>query len=196
MSVLAMWVISHCAREFSFQSLVDYAITWIERSPNRESMKSLNSLDDIDRRILSELQSDAALSNGDLAERVGSSTASVWRRIKVMETNGLLRQTVRLLDQHILGYGVNVLCNVRVKSHARDVRSAFENFVVNRPEILECFSMSGDWDYLLRIVAIDVSDYERFLMNVLLEHSSVGGASSHFVLSMTKYTTALPIAGT
>jgi DNA-binding Lrp family transcriptional regulator len=156
-------------------------------------MKILHILDDIDRRILVQLQADAAISNGELAERVGSSTASVWRRIRVMEANGLLKQTVRLIDQQMLGYGVNVLCNVRVKSHARDVRGSFESFVADRPEILECFSMSGDWDYLLRIVAIDVPDYERFLMNVLLEHPSVGGASSHFALSLTKYTTALPV---
>jgi len=156
-------------------------------------MKSIYVLDDIDRRILTILQVDATISNSDLAERVGSSTASVWRRIKVMEAHGLIRQSVRLLDQSVLGYGVNVLCNIRVRSHARDVRGAFEHFVAERPEILECFSMSGDWDYLLRIVAIDVSDYERFLMNTLLEHPSVGGASSHFALSLTKYTTALPL---
>jgi Lrp/AsnC family transcriptional regulator len=157
-------------------------------------MKILDSLDDIDRRILASLQTDSSLSNADLAEKVGSSTASVWRRIRAMEASGLIRQSVRLLDQFVLGYGVNVLCNIRVRSHTRDVRRAFEEFVLDRPEILECFSMSGDWDYLLRIVAIDVSDYERFLMHVLLEHPSVGGASSHFALSMTKYSTALPLA--
>lgn len=75
-----------------------------------------------------------------------------------------------------VAYGVNVLCSIRVKSHARDVRSAFENFVVERPEILACFSMSGEWDYLLRIVTIDVSNYERFLIQTLLEHPSVGGS--------------------
>ncbi len=156
-------------------------------------MKLLHSLDDIDRRILLELQSDAGISNSELADRVGSSTASVWRRIKAMEAQGLLRRSVWLLDQSILGYGVNVLCNIRVRNHSREVRTAFETFVAERPEILECFSMSGDWDYLLRIVAKDVADYERFLMNVLVEHPSVGGASSHFALSLTKYTTALPL---
>ena len=156
-------------------------------------MKPSYAPDPIDRRILSALQDDADISNAELAERVGSSTASVWRRIKAMEASGLLKRSVRLLDQRILGYGVNVLCNVRVRNHARDVRGAFESFVAERPEIIECFSMSGDWDYLLRIVAIDVSDYERFLMDTLLEHPSVGGASSHFALSLTKYTTALPL---
>ncbi len=159
-----------------------------------KNMKLLHGLDDIDRRILSELQRDAGIGNGDLAERVGSSTASVWRRIKAMEASGLLKQAVRLLDPVVLGYGVNVLCNIRMRSHARDIRGGFESFVAERPEILECFSMSGDWDYLLRIVATDVPDYERFLMNVLLDHPSVGGASSHFALSMTKYSTALPLS--
>lgn len=111
-----------------------------------------------------------------------------------MEASGLLKPPVRLLDQERLGYGVNVLCNIRIRNHARDVRNAFETFVADRPEILECYSMSGDWDYLLRIVAADVTGYERFLMNVLLEHPSVGGASSHFALSLTKYTTALPLS--
>ena len=156
-------------------------------------MKGSINIDDIDRRILAELQLNAAVTNGYLAERVGSSTASVWRRIKSMEASGLLKQSVRLLDQAVLGYGVNVLCNIRVRSHARDVRRAFESFVAERPEILECFSMSGDWDYLLRIVAVDVSDYENFLMGVLLDHPSVGGASSHFALALTKYSTALPL---
>ena len=86
-----------------------------------------------------------------------------------------------------------MVCNVRVRSHAREIRSEFEEFIRNRPEIIECYSMSGDWDYLLRIVAADVADYEHFLMRTLLEHPSVGGASSHFALSMTKYTTALPV---
>lgn len=156
-------------------------------------MKASYTLDDMDRRLLAELQINGAISHVELAERIGSSTASVWRRIKALENSGILRQTVRLIDPHSLGYGVNVLCNIRVRSHAREVRRGFEQFVADRPEILECFSMSGDWDYLLRVVATDVSDYERFLMHILLEHPAVGSASSHFALSMTKYTTALPL---
>lgn len=156
-------------------------------------MKISYIIDDIDRRLLAELQVNASISNAELAERVGSSTASVWRRIKALEASGLLKKAVRLLDPLVLGYGVNVLCNIRMRSHARDVRRGFETFVAERPEIIECFSMSGEWDYLLRVVAADVSDYERFLMNTLLDHPAVGSASSHFALSMTKYTTALPL---
>lgn len=156
-------------------------------------MKHDPALEPLDRRILAELQRDASLSHAELAERVGTSTASCWRRIKALETAGILGATVRLVDAGRVGRGVNVLCNVRVRSHARENRASFEEFVCSRPEILECYSMSGEWDYLLRIVAADVADYERFLMRVLLDHPSVGSASSHFALSLTKYTTALPV---
>jgi len=150
-------------------------------------------LNPLDRRILDQLQADATLSSAELAERVGSSAASCWRRVKALEAAGILGPTVRLINADALGPNVNVLCNVRVRSHTRDVRKAFEDFVRQRREIIECYSISGEWDYLLRIVAVDVADYERFLMGVLLDHPSVGGASSHFALSQTKYTTALPL---
>lgn len=153
----------------------------------------MSTIDRIDRRILAELQADASVSHAELAARVGASTASCWRRVRALEAAGILRNSVRLVDAQAVGRGVNVLCNLRVRSHARDVRASFEDFVRSRPEILECYSMSGEWDYLLRIVAADVADYERFLMRILLEHDSVGGASSHFSLALVKHTTAVPV---
>lgn len=150
-------------------------------------------LDAIDRRIIEELQRDASLSHAELAQRVGSSSASVWRRIRSLETAGILLNAVRLVDPDKVGCKVNVLCNVRARSHSVDARTSFEDFVRSRPEILECYSMSGDWDYLLRIVARDVADYEAFLMRTLLDHPAVASASSHFALSLTKHITALPL---
>lgn len=147
----------------------------------------------MDRRILEQLQAEAQISNAELAERVGSSAASCWRRVRNLEAAGVLGPAVRLLNPDAIGRNVNVLCNVRMRSHAREARSAFEDFVDGRREVLECYSMSGDWDYLLRVVVSGVADYQRFLMRVLLEHPSVGGASSHFALAQTKYTTALPL---
>jgi Lrp/AsnC family transcriptional regulator len=147
----------------------------------------------MDLRILGQLQADASLSNAELAERVGSSAASCWRRVKNLEASGVLGPAVRLLNAQALRKSVNVLCNIRMRSHAGESRSAFEEFVRERREVMECYSMSGDWDYLLRVVATDVADYEKFLMRVLLEHPSVSGASSHFALSQTKYTTVLPL---
>lgn len=156
-------------------------------------MKQNYSLDVVDRRIVTLLQEDATLSHAELAERVGASSASCWRRIKALEGAGLLTRTVRLVDPAKIGRGVNVLCNIRMRSHALEARQDFERFVDTRPEIVECYSMSGDWDYLLRVVVADVADYNHFLMQALLSHSSVAGASSHFALAMTKYTTALPL---
>ncbi len=150
-------------------------------------------VDETDRRLLRALQSDAGLSQAALAELVGISPASCWRRIQALEARGILLNTVRLLDAARVGRGVNVLCHVRMNSHAPESRGAFERFVADRPEVMECYSMSGEWDYLLRVVVADVAGYERFLMRDLLAHPRVATASSHFALGQVKYTTALPI---
>lgn len=156
-------------------------------------MKQSFQLDQIDRRIVERLQADGSLSSAELAQSVGASSASTWRRIKALEANGVLGRTVRLVNADAVGRCVNVLCNIRMRNHEAEHREVFERFVDERPEVMECFSMSGDWDYLLRIVAADVSDYNRFLMSTLLPHPSVAAGSSHFALAMTKYTTALPV---
>ena len=156
-------------------------------------MKSSLDLDAIDKKILAILQRDATVSHTDLAERVRASSASCWRRVKAMEAAGILVSTVRLVDPAKLGRGVNVLCSVRVVSQLHASSIAFEAFVKDHPEIVECYSMSGDWDYLLRVVAADVADYNEFLMGKMLKHPAVASASSHFALETIKFTTALPI---
>ena len=150
-------------------------------------------VDALDRRILVQLQRDASISNAELAERVGSTGPSVWRRIRQMENAGLLGATVRLADAVRLGQTVNVLCHVRMRDYSAECIQQLEDFILRTERILECYSMSGEWDYVMRIVASDVSDYEQFLMRVMLKHNSIAAASSNFALSMTKYTTALPV---
>jgi Lrp/AsnC family transcriptional regulator len=159
----------------------------------RQNVKQIRALDPLDRRLMNLLQEDATLSHADLAERVGASAASCWRRIKALEGAGILGRTVRLVDQVAIGRGVNVMCNIRMRSHTAEAVQSFEQFVAGRPEVIECFSMSGEWDYLLRVVVADVADYNQFLMQTLLGHPSVAGGSSHFVLALTKYTTAMPV---
>jgi Lrp/AsnC family transcriptional regulator len=156
-------------------------------------VNKIEQIDALDRRILSELQGDALLSHSKLAERVATSPASCWRRIKALTERGIMQRAVYLLDPEKTGCSVNVLCNVRLRSHERMTVEAFEAFVGQRSEVLECFSMSGEWDYLLRIVVTDVADYERFLMRTLLAQSSVASAASNFALKLVKYTTALPV---
>jgi Lrp/AsnC family transcriptional regulator len=156
-------------------------------------MDESTRFDEADRRILCALQADASLSQAALSELIGISPASCWRRIQALEARGVLQKTVRLLDAARLGRGVNVICHVRMNSHAPESRGAFERFVAERPEVMECYSMSGEWDYLLRVVVADVAGYERFLMRDLLAHPWVATASSHFALGQVKYTTELPL---
>ena len=118
-------------------------------------------LDAVDRQILRVLQHQADISHAALAEKVGASSASCWRRIKALEAAGVLGQTVRLVEPEAIGRGLNVFCQVRMKSHDPIARRDFERFVESHDEVLECYSMSGEWDYLLRVVAADVRDYER-----------------------------------
>lgn len=157
------------------------------------SLSEPDHLDEIDRRLLRELQADAYLSQAALAERVGASAASVWRRIRALEEAGVLRGAVRLVDPEKVGRGVSVICQLRMRSHATEERARFEAFVQTREEIAECFAMSGEWDYLLRVVVRDVAGYERFLMGELLRHPTIAAAASHFALARVKYATALPV---
>lgn len=151
------------------------------------------SLDAIDRKLLRALQEDASISHADLAERVGASTASCWRRMRALEADGVLGREVRLVDPASVGRGVNVICHLRIKNHESETTAAFEAFVAAREEIIECYSMSGEWDYMLRILVADVEDYNRFLMRTVLRHPTVAAGSSHFALAQVKYTTAVPV---
>jgi len=156
-------------------------------------MKEIVHLDAVDRNILRELQRDAGLSHAALAERVGASAASVWRRVRSLESAGVLGKAVRLASAERLGRPVNVLCQVRMTRQSVADRSDFEDFIQAREEIVECYAMSGEWDYLLRISVKDVADYDRFIMRGVLAHPSVANAASNFALRQVKYTTEIPV---
>jgi DNA-binding Lrp family transcriptional regulator len=156
-------------------------------------MISAFQMDAIDRRIVRELQREANLSSAALADKVGASSASVWRRVRVLEHEGVLGKHVRLADPAALGRAVNVLCQVRMSRQTVEARAEFEEFIQSREEIVECYAMSGEWDYLLRIAVRDVADYDRFVMRGVLAHPSVAHAASNFALRQVKYTTEIPI---
>jgi len=150
-------------------------------------------LDEIDRRIVRALQRDPSLSHAALADHVGASAASVWRRVRALERAGVLGATVRLADPARLGRSVNVMCQVRMHRQTTDARAEFEQFISAREEIVECYAMSGEWDYLLRIAVRDVADYDRFIRQGVLAHPSVANAASNFALRQVKYTTEIPV---
>ncbi len=156
-------------------------------------MKNQFQLDAIDRRIVRALQRDASMSHAALADKVGTSPASVWRRVRNLEKEEVLGATVRLANAERLGRAVNVLCHVRMHRQTIDARDEFERFITSREEIVECYAMSGEWDYLLRIAVEDVADYDRFIRQGVLAHPSVANAASNFALRQIKYTTEIPV---
>ena len=156
-------------------------------------MTDLIHIDEIDRRLIRILQVDADLSQAALAEKAGCSQSSCWRRLQNLEQMGVLGAKMRAVDAKALGFNVNVMCMVRISEHGRGRRAEFESFILSRPEILECYSMSGEWDYQLRIVTRTIEEYEEFLMQQILRQPVVTQSSSQFALKELKYTNALPV---
>lgn len=150
-------------------------------------------MDRIDRRILSALQDRPDASAAQVAIAVGLSHTPCWRRIKRMEEAGIIRGRELLLDPQALGLTVSVFAELRLKQHDEETLDALEEAARNRPEVLECFSMSGDADYLLRVLAGSVDEYEIFLKKVLLHLPGVASVNSRFALKSVKLTGKLPL---
>ena len=153
------------------------------------------ALDAIDLRLLAALQRDASLSSTELAEQVGLSQAPCWRRVKRLEEAGLVRRRVALLDRKLLGLELMVFAQVKLATHGRDTLPGFEDAVRRRPEVLDCFSLLGGTDYLLRIVVPDVDAYERLYRHHLSQLPGVREIISSIVMSEIKMTTELPLPG-
>lgn len=153
----------------------------------------MTDLSPLDVRIIKVLQERGNISQADLADEVAASPASCWRRIKALENDGILGPVVRLVDPSTIGRDLVAICQVRMKEHGADLRNGFEDFVRAQPEIMECFSMSGEWDYLIKIAARSVPDYENFLMHKLLNHPAIATSSTQFALNRVKYTTAYQV---
>ncbi len=150
-------------------------------------------IDDIDRRILELLQEDASLSSAQVAERVGLSASPCWRRIQRLEKAGVIRKRVALLDPAALGLGIVVFASVRLTSHGRQALPEFEAAVKRYPEVMECYTVSGGQDYLLRVATRDIHAYEVFLREQLLQLPSIAEVHSRIAITQVKYTTAMPI---
>ena len=149
--------------------------------------------DSTDWRILSELQQDARLSNVELAQRVHLSPSPCLARVRRLEESGLIRRYVTLLDPIPLGLTVSVFIQVRLERQVERALETFERAIADRPEVMECYLMTGDSDYLLRVLVRDVQALERFIVDFLSRVPGVGNIQSSFALKQVKYKTALPI---
>lgn len=150
-------------------------------------------MDETDRRILRTLQAQPQLSVIDLAERVGLSHTPCWRRLRRLEEAGLIRGRAVLLDAANLGYPISVFASLRLRQHDEAILDALEQAVCDHPEIVECFSMSGESDYILRVLARSIEDYEQFLKKTLLHLPGVGSINSSFALKTVKLTSNVPV---
>tara|TARA_Y100000052_G_scaffold26765_2_gene32398 strand:- start:19067 stop:19528 length:462 start_codon:yes stop_codon:yes gene_type:complete len=146
-----------------------------------------------DVEILRLLQDGNEDSRQKLAERVGMSSTTLWRRINELEAAGVIRQRVALLDAEKIGLPVSVFVFVNLKNYHVETREAFETFVEESGQIMECYSVTGATDYILQLRCKSVRDFETFLMERILMHPGVESASSQISLRQHKYTTALPI---
>jgi Lrp/AsnC family transcriptional regulator len=152
-------------------------------------------IDDIDARILDLLQRDARLSSAEVAGRVELSVSACWRRIQRLEKLGVIRARVALLDPGKLGLGITVFESVKLSNHGRQALPEFEAAIREFPEVVECYTVTGQVDFILRIVTRDIPSYERFLRQHLLQLPHVAEVHSTIALTQVKYTTAVPLEG-
>ena len=150
-------------------------------------------LDAIDRRILEHLQDNARISNVDLAARVGISASPCWRRVRELEESGVISDYVTLIDAASVGLTVSVFVNVSLEKQVERELEVFQNAIRERPEVMECYLMTGEADFLLRVVVPDLMAYERFLMDHLTRVPGIASIRSSFALKQVKYRTALPL---
>jgi Lrp/AsnC family transcriptional regulator len=153
------------------------------------------TLDAADLKLLSALQEDSSLSAAALAEQVGMSQSPCWRRIQRLKDDGYIRREVALLDRRRLGLNAHVFARVKLSAHGRTHLAEFAKAVQSFPEVLECYVLMGEVDFLLRIVTQDVEAYERFFFNHLSKLPGIQEINSTVALSEIKSTTSLPLPG-
>jgi Lrp/AsnC family transcriptional regulator len=151
-------------------------------------------IDPIDRRILDVIQRDGSLSAADVASQVGLSTTTCWRRIQQLEQSGVIKQRVALLDRSKLGLDVVVFVQVRLSTQGRDAIAQFDQAIRDRPEVLDCYTLTGEWDFCLRIVTRDMKEYEAFFLDHLSKIPNVQSVNSSIAVTVIKESTVLPLS--
>ncbi|MCU4120583.1 Lrp/AsnC family transcriptional regulator [Variovorax sp. N23] len=150
-------------------------------------------LDAIDLRILDELQRDGALSNVELARRVHLSPSPCLARVKALETAGVIDRYVALASASALGLGLNVFISISLKSQSKASLGDFERRIAEHDEVMECYLMTGDSDYLIRIAVADMAALEKFILEQLTPIPGIEKIRSSFALKQVRYKTALPL---
>lgn len=151
----------------------------------------MENLDATDIQILKRLQADSNINIKELASELFLTATPVYERIKRLEREGYIMKYVALLDKKKLNLGMTVFCNVRLKEHAKNVGANFVKDIVALPEIIECYNIAGDYDFMLKILVEDMASYQDFVMNKLSTIENIGNTQTIFVMGEIKNSTAL-----
>lgn len=151
------------------------------------------NLDGSDLRILDELQRDGALSNVELARRVHLSPSPCLARVKALEASGVVDRYVALVNAQAVGLSMNVFISISLKSQSKEALAEFEQRIAEHEEVMECYLMTGDSDYLIRVAVADIAALERFILDQLTPIPGIDQIRSSFALKQVRYKTALPL---
>ena len=150
-------------------------------------------IDESDRKIIRCIQRNPDVTMRELGDEVGMSHSPCWRRLQKLKASGIVGDKTFTISPEAVGYDVRVLCFVRIVEHSRERLQEFENAVQNIPEILQCFSLSGDHDYVLHVIARSVRDYEETVKNALVKLPNVQSISTSFTLKSVKDSRLVPV---
>jgi len=146
-------------------------------------------MDSTDKEILRHLQKDALLTTKELASRLNLSPTPVYERVRRLEKDGVIKKYVALVDREKVAKDLMVFCSIRLKEHAQEAGAKFVDEIVQMDEVQECYNISGDYDFMLKIVVHDMREYQAFLMNKLASLENIGSTHSIFVMSEIKHET-------
>ncbi len=153
----------------------------------------ISNLDAVDLRILSTLQKDGSLSNVELAKQVHLSPSPCLSRVKALEQKGVIQRYVALVSASAIGLGLNVFINISLKSQSKQALAEFERTIALHDEVMECYLMTGDSDYLIRVAVADIGALEKFILEQLTPIKGIEKIRSSFALKQVRYKTALPL---
>ncbi|WP_306350569.1 Lrp/AsnC family transcriptional regulator [Flavobacterium sp. '19STA2R22 D10 B1'] len=151
------------------------------------------TLDAIDYKILTHLQSDCKVTTKELSNQINLSVTAIYERIKRLEREGIIEQYVALLDRTKIDKSFVVFCHIKLIQHAKDYLTMFESEVIQLDEVLECFHVSGDYDYILKICVKNMEAYREFMVTKLTTLQHIGSTHSTFMISEVKNTTAFTL---
>ncbi len=153
----------------------------------------MKSLDEVDTQLLNLLQEDGRITNAELAKRVGLSPPSVLQRVRALEQNGFILGYTALLDPMKMGYNITVFASVSLSLHQDMSIERFRKAIQDIPEVQECYNVSGEYDFLLKILVVDMHAYELVVREKISRIRGIRQINSSFVFGVTKHTTAIPI---